>query len=355
MWNRRLVWKNDSIDVTFQDQIVSLKESIQDDEVSFKATVKNGDQIKEVELRMTIKTSYEENNDPLKEEEEEYFEECSELKLINIQSREDNDLKYAHGVERTLGQHDRSSGDTTAKAATGTSPSQKQADIKILGNNSTATTFIQTHDHTEAPSIARRLAEGEAKLGNGGPTKRSNKDITVEKDLTSDAEDEDMMIEETFIDKNEPSDHEDYLNNSENLEAEQDDHTKGEQTAVEPNQRNDSAQDDHGGLPYNLRKRQKPVHGNQSASQPFLNSRFKKLRQRRYKNVKYNFDISTNKYLCRICNHAFSSDENVRQHIYTIHEGHTYDCVSCEKNYKQHSSRCKHRMSKHLVKGPKSL
>ena len=60
MWNRRLVWKNDSIDVTFQDQIVSLKESIQDDEVSFKATVKNGDQIKEVELRMTIKTSYEE-------------------------------------------------------------------------------------------------------------------------------------------------------------------------------------------------------------------------------------------------------------------------------------------------------
>ena len=71
MWKRKLVWKNDSIEFSFQDHVVSLEESIQDDEVRFKATMKNGNQIKEVDLRMTLKTVSEENNNPLKAEKRE--------------------------------------------------------------------------------------------------------------------------------------------------------------------------------------------------------------------------------------------------------------------------------------------
>ena len=52
MWKKKLEWKNDSIEFTFQDRVVSLEESIQDDEMRFKATMKNGNQFKEIELRM---------------------------------------------------------------------------------------------------------------------------------------------------------------------------------------------------------------------------------------------------------------------------------------------------------------
>ena len=67
MWKKKLEWKNDSIEFTFQDRVVSLEESIQDDEMRFKATMKNGNQFKEIELRMCLKTVNEENNNPLKE------------------------------------------------------------------------------------------------------------------------------------------------------------------------------------------------------------------------------------------------------------------------------------------------
>ena len=62
MWKKRLVWKNDSIEFNFQDQVVSLEESIQDDEMLFRASMKSGNQIKEVEFRMNVKTVSEENN-----------------------------------------------------------------------------------------------------------------------------------------------------------------------------------------------------------------------------------------------------------------------------------------------------
>ena len=86
MWQRKLVWKNDSIEFTFQDQVVSLEESFQDDKMSFKATMKNGNQIKEVELKMSLKIVPEnENNNSLykvKAQKQEYFEQGSLLNPI---------------------------------------------------------------------------------------------------------------------------------------------------------------------------------------------------------------------------------------------------------------------------------
>ena len=186
-----------------QPPLARTKERNQDDEVTIKATIKNGNQLEENELRITLKASSEENNDPLKEKEQEYFEEGSELKPININSNDDNDLKYAHGEESTLGQHDRSSGGTTANATTVASTKQMQAVIRILNNNNTANTIIQTHYHTVALSKAMRITEGEANLDNGSPAKDSKKDITVDKNLTSDTENEAVMIEETLSGKEE--------------------------------------------------------------------------------------------------------------------------------------------------------
>ena len=45
MWERKLAWKNDSLEFKFRHHVVYLDESIQDDEVRFKATMKNGNQV----------------------------------------------------------------------------------------------------------------------------------------------------------------------------------------------------------------------------------------------------------------------------------------------------------------------
>ncbi len=68
MWKRSLVWKNDSIEFTFH---VS---SFEDDKMRFKVIMKNGNQIKEVELKMKLGIIPEKNNNPVKVEKEEYFE-----------------------------------------------------------------------------------------------------------------------------------------------------------------------------------------------------------------------------------------------------------------------------------------
>ena len=99
MWKKKIVWKNDAIEFTFQDQVVSLEESIKDDELSFKATMKNGNQIKEVELKMTLK----ENNNPVKAEKPEYHEQGSVLDPIKLEE-ENEKLKDAPKNECELGQ-----------------------------------------------------------------------------------------------------------------------------------------------------------------------------------------------------------------------------------------------------------
>ena len=92
MWKKKLVWKNDSIEFDFKDNVVFLEESIQDDELRLKATMKNGNQIKQVELRMTIS---EENNNPLKAEMQEYYEQGTVLNPLKLQLADD-ESKYAH-------------------------------------------------------------------------------------------------------------------------------------------------------------------------------------------------------------------------------------------------------------------
>ena len=105
MWKKKLDWKNDLIEFTFQDGVVSLEESIQDDEMSFKATMKNGNQIKKVELKMTIETVSEEkeNNNPVKTEkqDQEFYEQGSLLNPIKLEET-NNDTKYAHQEECEL-------------------------------------------------------------------------------------------------------------------------------------------------------------------------------------------------------------------------------------------------------------
>ena len=85
MWKKTLAWNTDSIEFMFKDQVVSIEESIQGDKMMFKATMKNGNQIKEVELKMTIKTVSEENNNPDKEKKQEYHEQGSLLDSINLE------------------------------------------------------------------------------------------------------------------------------------------------------------------------------------------------------------------------------------------------------------------------------
>ena len=81
-----MVWKNDSVEFTFHE-VVALEESIQDDEMMFKATMKKGNnQIKEAELKVTLKTVSEERekNNPAKEEKQEYYEQGSLLDPIKL-------------------------------------------------------------------------------------------------------------------------------------------------------------------------------------------------------------------------------------------------------------------------------
>ena len=165
MWKRKLVWKNDSIEFTFQDRVVSLEESIQDDEMRFKATMKSGNQIKEVELVMTLKTVPEENNNPFKAEKREYYEEGSFLNPIKLQLEEDDQLTHAlseENEERTDAATP--SGDETAAMATG--PKQKEADVQGQGNNTMSVKDNQLV-HNETTSIPRKIMAGNAKLGNG--------------------------------------------------------------------------------------------------------------------------------------------------------------------------------------------
>jgi len=217
MWKRKLNWKNDSIEFTFQDQVVSLEESILDDEMWFKASMKNGNQIKKVELRMTINTVHEENNNPVKAEEQEFDEFEQPGSFLNpIKLEEDsNELTDAHREEiedfslsiirKDNEQKDNakdaisrpSGGPTAAKAA---DIKKKLVDIQGLGNNNVTIKDGQLIDqppnHAEADTIARarKLIAGDTKLGNGSPGRGSNKDITFDNDLSRD--DEDKMIEE---------------------------------------------------------------------------------------------------------------------------------------------------------------
>ena len=94
MWKRKLVWKNDSIEFTFQDPVLTLEESFQDDKMRFKATMKNGNKIKEVELKMTLKTVPDEKDDDmkLKPEKQEYFEHGSLLNPIKLEEDNNNEL-----------------------------------------------------------------------------------------------------------------------------------------------------------------------------------------------------------------------------------------------------------------------
>ena len=96
MWKRKLVWKNDSIEFTFQDQVVTLEESLQDDKMEFKAIMKNGDQIKEVEIKLTLKTVPEQKQ---KAEKQEYFEQDSLLNTIKLEEDNNNVLRDSQRID----------------------------------------------------------------------------------------------------------------------------------------------------------------------------------------------------------------------------------------------------------------
>jgi len=127
--------------------------------------MKNGNQIKEVELKLTLKTVSEENNNPLKAEKREYYEEGSFLNPIKVQFEEDNQLKYAHCEEREVRTRTdaTTSGDATAAMATG--PKLKVADNTMSIKDKQL--VDQGHDHNETTSMARKLTSGKATLGNG--------------------------------------------------------------------------------------------------------------------------------------------------------------------------------------------
>ena len=113
--------------------------------MSFKATMKSGNQFKEIELRMSLKTVTEENNNPLKAEKQECYEQGSLLNPIKVPLEEDNQLKHAHREESEVITDATPSGDATAAAVT-----------QPTGSNA------------EATDTARKLAAGEAKLVNVG-------------------------------------------------------------------------------------------------------------------------------------------------------------------------------------------
>ena len=179
MWKRKLVWKNDSIEFTFQDQILSLEESIQDDKMRFKASMKKGNQVKEVELRMTLKTVPEENN-LVKAEKQEYYE--YEQKGSDKLETDSNELTDSHRIEcepedtassirkdneekvnvavaiddfkTPDAKKKRKKSDSEVDLQTDGTPSGGATSTTALGNNSVTIT-----------AITRKLAAGEAKLG----------------------------------------------------------------------------------------------------------------------------------------------------------------------------------------------
>ena len=216
MWKKKLDWKNDSIEFTFQDQvlIVSLEESIQDEEMSFKATMKNGNQIKKVELKMTIGTVSEEkeNNNHVKAEkqDQEYYEQGSLLNPIKLEET-NNEMKYAQEEEFEMRENAESikkknrqtdfvadafdvkkpdakkyrktsalevtpqtlatpSGGSIASTSLGTK--RKVVGVKSLGNNTVTSKdgqlTVRGPDKAVAIAIARKLVSDEAKLGSVG-------------------------------------------------------------------------------------------------------------------------------------------------------------------------------------------
>ena len=223
MWKKKLDWKNDSIEFTFQDQvvIVSLEESIQDEEMRFKATMKNGNQIKKVELKITIQTVSEEkeNNNPVRTEkqDQEFYEQGSLLNPIKLEET-NNETKHAHQEECELRENAElikkknkqkdsvadafdvkqpdakkyrktsalevapqtlaiatPSGDAIASTAMAMGPKQKAVGVvgvQSLGNNTVTIKdrklIVQGPDHAEATAIARKLVSDEAKLGSVG-------------------------------------------------------------------------------------------------------------------------------------------------------------------------------------------
>ena len=105
MWERKLVWMKDSVEFTFNDQVTKLEESIQEDELRLKASMKNGNQIKEMELRLTLKTVSEENNNHVhvKAEKQEYHEQGSLLDPIKLEEA-NNEFTDAYSEETELGE-----------------------------------------------------------------------------------------------------------------------------------------------------------------------------------------------------------------------------------------------------------
>ena len=181
MWKRKLVWKNDSIEFTFQDQILSLEESIQDDKMRFKASMKKGNQVKEVELRMTLKTVPEEINNLVKTEKQEYYEyeQQGSLKDPIMLEKDSNELTDSHRIECELEdtassiRQDNEKKDNVAdaiddfKTPDANKKRKKSAfevDLQTYGTPSggaTSTTALGKNSVT----ITRKLAAGQAKLG----------------------------------------------------------------------------------------------------------------------------------------------------------------------------------------------
>ena len=183
MWKRKLVWKNDSIEFTFQDQILSLEESIQDDKMRFKASMKKGNQVKEVELRMTLKTVPEEINNLVKTEKQEYYEyeQQGSLKDPIKWEKDSNELTDSHRIECELEdtassiRQDNEKKDNVAdaiddfKTPDANKKRKKSAfevDLQTYGTPSGgATSTTALGKNLTITAITRKLAAGQAKLG----------------------------------------------------------------------------------------------------------------------------------------------------------------------------------------------
>ena len=196
MWKKKMVWKNDAVEFTFQDQVVSLEESINDDDLNFKATMKNSIQIKEVELKMTLKTVSEDNNNPLKAGKQENYEQGSSRDPVKLEEEKEltarknkqkgnvtdsMDVKEPDAKKRrelalkvavkpfviTISKMDAIGSNLTVDGI-----KKKVNGVQSLGNN-TATIkdgqlMVQGTNQAEAFAIARKLAAGEAGLGSMG-------------------------------------------------------------------------------------------------------------------------------------------------------------------------------------------
>ena len=160
MWKRKLVWKNDSIEFTFQDQVLTLEESFQDDKMKFKATMKNGNKIKEVELKMTLKTVPDEKNDDLKlkPEKQEYFEQGSLLNPIKLEEDNNNVLTDSQMVNSNFGENAKIIEKVTEKTQDDVTDvtDVKKADVKEKRKRSTLDAckdVTNTNDIVESDSL----------------------------------------------------------------------------------------------------------------------------------------------------------------------------------------------------------